>query len=584
MSGLEGLGLACSIFQVVSFAREVISVARKIYHDGAFDASLDEKASYLNSVAASIPSQRLSPAQSPEYQQLFDVSRSCREAAEALRREVTRISTTSTTGTTRTICLTVKAIRGRRKIEKLEQKLAQIERVMQTGLLERTFQATHDIRYDTDSLGNDLRHFVIQYQNGHRDTANLVSTEAVRTRNLVVEEAVRTRDHIEASRRHDGLAESCTRLLRSFKYYGMEERRNQIRPSHESTLQWIFRAEHSPNDEWGPNIKWHSFSAWLESKDTADWYWISGKPGSGKTTLVKYILAQPQTRACLGRWETSHLIISHFIWKLGPATHQKTFKGLLCSLVYQLLEKDTSQLESLLRRSGDVASKDSDADWSEEHLRDLLLSLAEQYVSPICIFLDGLDELEPQDDSTKVFDVADALRRTGRVKVCLASRPEPSLKMRLRFCPTLRLQDLNAGDISRYVHETLTFSENDLSEGDKQEIVQLIVDKSEGVFLWSRLVIHNLNRGLALGDNYDLLRSRIHNLPSDLAKLYQDMWTRMNENDPVYRKDAAKILKVVLALHKLEGDMKRHPRGLFHTDWPGSSKTSRSLQFLLQSY
>lgn len=39
--------------------------------------------------------------------------------------------------------------------------------------------------------------------------------------------------------------------------------------------------------------RWNDFVAWLEEGDGL--YWIAGKAGSGKSTLMKYIASHPST-------------------------------------------------------------------------------------------------------------------------------------------------------------------------------------------------------------------------------------------------------------------------------------------------
>jgi hypothetical protein len=71
------------------------------------------------------------------------------------------------------------------------------------------------------------------------------------------------------------------RVLGSLHYAGMEDREERIVDAFGSTFQWIFKD--SPNDQ----RKWDNFKNWLGSDSQL--YWITGKAGSGKSTLIKYI-------------------------------------------------------------------------------------------------------------------------------------------------------------------------------------------------------------------------------------------------------------------------------------------------------
>ncbi|KAI1022170.1 hypothetical protein LB504_007299 [Fusarium proliferatum] len=55
---------------------------------------------------------------------------------------------------------------------------------------------------------------------------------------------------------------------------------------------------------------WDSFVDWLKSDLPV--YWITGKPGSGKSTLMKFIISDSRTPAALKEWNKDAIIIAHF--------------------------------------------------------------------------------------------------------------------------------------------------------------------------------------------------------------------------------------------------------------------------------
>lgn len=64
-----------------------------------------------------------------------------------------------------------------------------------------------------------------------------------------------------------------------------------VRPAYEATLHWLF----------DPDVV--SFSRWLCNgvERVEPFYWIQGKPGSGKSTLMKFAMKDPRTLDLLGR-------------------------------------------------------------------------------------------------------------------------------------------------------------------------------------------------------------------------------------------------------------------------------------------
>lgn len=78
-------------------------------------------------------------------------------------------------------------------------------------------------------------------------------------------------------------------------------------------FHWILDSEQSEEQEAGDpwwDKSWDSFIDWLKSDSNI--YWISGKAGSGKSTLVKFIVSDSQTLDILNIWKPDPLITSHF--------------------------------------------------------------------------------------------------------------------------------------------------------------------------------------------------------------------------------------------------------------------------------
>jgi ABC-type ATPase involved in cell division len=78
--------------------------------------------------------------------------------------------------------------------------------------------------------------------------------------------------------------------------------------------------------------------------------WIKGKPGAGKSTLMKHILFY-----CQGNLK-DRTIAAHFFNARGNKL-EKTLIGMLRSLMYQLLEKDPVLCELFARNYVDKEKK-----------------------------------------------------------------------------------------------------------------------------------------------------------------------------------------------------------------------------------
>lgn len=79
----------------------------------------------------------------------------------------------------------------------------------------------------------------------------------------------------------------------SLQFDDSEKRHEDIPEVHANTLRWVWRQQ---PPLLGDRPQWSSFPAWLEAND-APFYSIIGKPGSGKSTLIKYIQHHPNLEA-----------------------------------------------------------------------------------------------------------------------------------------------------------------------------------------------------------------------------------------------------------------------------------------------
>ncbi|KAL8322395.1 hypothetical protein RB597_008228 [Gaeumannomyces tritici] len=623
MSGLEpiaALGLACNILQVIGVGLETVRVAKQVYRDGKLDPVLADKARVLDLLSSEIRtaattttttattktttaasgSAKPAPPQSRADKQLLELADKCMSAARDLQEEVNFLGAQSSkVQLVATLKIAAKTTWRKRRLDTLDRKLREAETLLQTGLLTKIYERTERTNNALASLGADLESFANQYRQGKVELVDLVSTQALQTRihttagTKVSEEAVKShvtqQSHLteRSLKKHIVVAfQDATRLgedsrvaaakkeqlLRSLKFASMNERRNQVADSHPQTFDWVLKdgsdaCERYSFSDPGPRGSWNSFSDWIRSTETL--YWISGKPGSGKTTLIKYLLHHPSTKGFLDLWNIDAVIISHFFWRPGT-TMQQSIKGLLCSLLYQLLDEDTPSATRILHDTStlNATSKDSDTDWSPKELQSTLQDIMACYPKPIAMFLDGLDEVLPSDGTLALLELVDALANSfgqhGRIKICLGARREPLIQRRFGALPQLRLEDLNMADLQRYAKDNIvipldydvaSFSTR-LSRGQTfvEWLVEKLVFKAEGVFLHLCLTVKSVTKALHQGDAPDDIRLRIRNLPQELADLYLDMWNRANDDGEQLRMRASRCLQVMLSANEFDHD------------------------------
>jgi hypothetical protein len=280
-------------------------------------------------------------------------------------------------------------------------------------------------------------------------------------------------------------------------------------------------------------------------------YWIVGKAGSGKSTLMKFLLTDPRTLEGLMAWRPGAIILSGFLWNSGREM-QRTLKGIFSSLTYQLLERQNNVAIKLLVAHPDRCTKRSLSDWSMPELkRTFLDALGRNEDIFTCVFLDGLDEIGPEDDVHELISFVETLKDHINVKVCVSSRPEQPFQLSLATHPKLRLQDLTSSDMRQYITkflEPLThlLERNSYPDDAIPTLAKCIERRASGVFLWVTLVLKTLRSGLTNGDDWSELLQRLELLPSTLQELYNQMWLRLNEDKPLYHQQAASYFSFII--------------------------------------
>ena len=357
--------------------------------------------------------------------------------------------------------------------------------------------------------------------------------------------------------RQQGLREV---FLYRLHYPGMEDREGRIAQAHEKTFQWIF--EDGDLRQTG----WSNFREWLGSDSQL--YWITGKAGSGKSTLMKYI-CYPNNEAsdrrmlqgagvvcgshCLGylqEWAGDSRVITavFFFWNSGVEL-QMSQQGLLLSLLYQVLRQAPSLIATVSPRRWEALClfNDDPREWSNQELHDILRTTAREVSKTmnLCLFVDGLDEFEGEpNDLVRLFQ---DLVQNRNVKVCVASRPWIVFEDAFKHKPSMMLQDLTYRDIKTYVTSTFRDDPNfaQLQKREAQyadKLIENVVSKASGVFLWVHLVVASLLAGMGFGDRVSDLQKRLDLLPPDLELLYDRI---LQSLDPFYLEHAAQLFKLV---------------------------------------
>ncbi|KUJ06478.1 uncharacterized protein LY89DRAFT_692455 [Mollisia scopiformis] len=372
-------------------------------------------------------------------------------------------------------------------------------------------------------------------------------------------------------------------LLGSLHYPTMTSRYEAVLEAYPQTFEWAFQT--SGNGQ----ATWTNLSEWLKSGNGL--YWIQGKAGSGKSTLMKHLFEDPRTRSYLENWAhdsasdgtepTTLCVASFFFWNSG-SLEQKSQTGLLRRLLHQILLAIPDLIPiTFPEQYAQIYSKQAHNElyptisWSRSELTRGFGSITKQKLisCKLCLIVDGLDEFDgDHEDMAKLFKMA-ALSPT--VKICVSSRPWQVFKDSFHNRPNLQLQDLTYNDIRKYVSSKFDQSAafERLAEEDSSSahlLVQEIVDKAAGVFLWVAIVVKSLIQGINNRDNVSILQQRLWRFPSELKPLYDHIFN--NHIDDLYKPWASRAFQIL-----------RASRAVFAHDAPSSTENHLTLLDLMYS-
>ncbi|KFZ25366.1 hypothetical protein V502_00151 [Pseudogymnoascus sp. VKM F-4520 (FW-2644)] len=294
------------------------------------------------------------------------------------------------------------------------------------------------------------------------------------------------------------------------------------------------------------------YCSWIQSYGPSV-LWLEGKPGSGKSTLVKFMVNELEKDPSLGQarlrnpshkspqkgkeeWIFNNptdksTIFARFYYSFRGGNTQTNNELMLRSIVYQIWSENSRLFPlirdryRLLKREASEANKQKSF-WSYDDLKWALDSLCKvDFNLHAFIIVDGMDESnnDKRADILKfLLDLAPPNPKSSCVvKVFIASRPENNINSRLRLVPHhIKLQEVNGEDIRMVVEGWIKrmVSEDKCKEETLLEVKEYIIEHSHGVFLWVTLVLRDLEQYIDDGGySKSTLDTRLRSFPKELG-------------------------------------------------------------------
>lgn len=336
---------------------------------------------------------------------------------------------------------------------------------------------------------------------------------------------------------------SAKEIMGCLKSLNMTEARlriSQVEEAFGSTYGWLFKER-------------VGFEDWLSGATSNTIFWIQGKPGSGKSTAMKFAMRHKRTVELLRRHCDTNWIIAGFFFHDRGSQIQKSIEGLLQEILYQILVEHQDLIRRMLQhnpRSLERVLKQDDANtenrWTIEEVQDALNWVIHHAELSLCLFIDALDEYHGQ--HRNIISTIQNLEKftkvpTFHLRLCLASRSGNAFLNAFQGCPGFIMQEKTKLDIMKYIAGHLKVIAKDNLAGVRS-LCWMIVDKAQGVFIWVKIVTNELLDGFENGDTIEELRGALRNMPYEVSELYERMLKRIQTK---YKREAYILFSLAIS-------------------------------------
>lgn len=331
--------------------------------------------------------------------------------------------------------------------------------------------------------------------------------------------------HPESSGTSDSKAEQTKRLIDSLTFKRMDARLHNIATAFPKTCTWLYK--HKVWKDWIDDD---------EAKKHHGFMWIKGKPGCGKSTVIRGALGWANKNRSKRKWVT----ISYFFNARVPGELEKSTVGLYRSLVYQVIQTIPEVSSSFHNMFSWKCSQD-DIEWTITELQEYLIKIASSHERPpMCIFIDALDEGDEDEVRGLISfleSLSDHAEERRSVRVCFSSRHYPLITIDTALALSVEDQKDHDRDIETYIRAKLK-----VRDTADYAIHAVVCHKSAGIFLWVVLVVPILNQLHDRGKAVAEIAFYLDALPGELERLFAEILSR--DADEV--RDCVSLLQWVL--------------------------------------
>ncbi|CAN9302307.1 unnamed protein product [Alternaria alternata] len=266
-------------------------------------------------------------------------------------------------------------------------------------------------------------------------------------------------------------------------------------------------------------IRKPDFMQWKSSLSDRDAqvFWLFGLPASGKTALSSMVAHHLQEKRASCQY--------HF-FSTGHQT-KRTAAYCLRTIATQLAQVSHQFREALFSFHAETGIKFTSQDQSfrtiwEKVFEGIIFKIA--FSRPLFWILDGIDEADSQ---SLLINSLLNIRSTTTIKIFLSSRPMKVPSRPMDQGSPIAVRFLSESDTSEDIRAYVNTSIRDIlsaSDTIQQDVIDKILAKASGSFLWVRLSLETLRHSWHTQED---IQKALTELPTGMLGLYEQMLVRL---------------------------------------------------------
>ena len=258
-----------------------------------------------------------------------------------------------------------------------------------------------------------------------------------------------------------------------------------------------------------------TFLGWRSGQENqSKFFWLTGDPATGKSTLSGHVVRHLKEM----NGDCSHFFFKHH------SGGSSNLAELLCSLAWQMASQNTEIRKVLLAMQEEevlLERTDERSIWRAVFVSRIFRIDLRQ---PHFWIIDGIDECT---NFSTLFPFLARIDKQYPLQIFLTSRPSLLIERSLSHEQILThheilSRDKSMADIALYVRSNASYLPCE-SDDAREDLVQQILEKSNGNFLWTKLVVKELQSALSQQRIDEILQS----LPQEIDELYDKIFDQL---------------------------------------------------------